>query len=177
VIVAAPARVPVARPVTLDVSVGVAASVGLVPRVCAGPVARFTIRVGAFSTGVEARGDVGLGGLAVGTSGAASVQLWRGALFACAHAGLFALCGVASGGAFAAQGEGLAASRAGVVPWASLGARVGVERRLAGLFFLRAFLDVEAPLVHPSLLLDGVNQWTASPVAASLGVLVGATIP
>jgi hypothetical protein len=64
-----------------------------------------------------------------------------------------------------------------VVPWASLGARVGVERRLAGLFFLRAFLDVEAPLVHPSLLLDGVNQWTASPVAASLGVLVGATIP
>ena len=57
------------------------------------------------------------------------------------------------------------------------GARVGVDARLTGRFFLRAFLDVEAPLVHPSLTLDGVNQWSASPVAASLGVLVGATIP
>jgi len=163
--------------VAFDVSLGVAASVGLVPRVGLGPVARFTAHLGALSLGVEARGEWSLGGLAVPPAGGASVQLWRAAGFACARAGALSFCGLVSGGAFAAQGEGLAVSRSGAVPWVAIGARAGADVTLTRRLFLRAVLDVEAPVVRPSLTLDGASQWDASPVAASLGASLGATIP
>ncbi len=160
----------------VDLSLGVGISLGLVPGVGVGPVARVTARRGGLSAGLEAQAALSPGGLSF-AQGEAGAQLWRGTAFVCAGVGRFALCALGSGGAFAAQGEGLAVSRAGVAPWASVGARASVEVGLGSPWFLRGAVDVEVPLTRPSITVDGVRQWEASSVAVTAGLTAGATIP
>jgi hypothetical protein len=70
---------------------------------------------------------------------------------------------------------GFAVSREGAVPWAALGARVGFDVPLSARWFVRATIDVEAPLTRPSLTLNGATQWEASPVTGALTAAMGAT--
>jgi hypothetical protein len=127
------------------------------------------VRYGPVSLGVEAHGDPPLGATTFPGVGAVSFARLSGALLLCGSWGWFAGCGVGDVGRvlFPDHVHALPAS----VFYGAVGARAGLEFPVAPpRFFLRAALDLRAPIHPASYKPDGVSIFEATGLGVGLGL-------
>jgi len=110
-----------------------------------------------------------------GVSVAASLLV--GSVVPCLHLGDFRACALATAGVMRGEARAAGTSDLQTTFFAALGARVGYELALTRGFGLRPRLDLTAPITPTSLALDGVTQWTTSPVTGAAGIDAVGTIP
>lgn len=107
-----------------------------------------------------------------------SSSLLVGSVVPCLHLGNIRACALATAGAMMAEARGAASpDRRTTTFFGALGGRAGYELPVSRRFGLRARLDVAAPLTPTSLTIDGVTQWTTSPVTAAVGIDAVGEIP
>jgi hypothetical protein len=163
------------RPLASQVGAGVVGGLGAAPSRTLGLAVGVAVRSGDWSLGLEGRAD-----LPASTSlraGEASTALLVASLVPCAHVGLVATCALVTAGALRAAGHGLVESRTVTLPYAAVGARVGLAIPLTGRLSLALHGDVTAPLTKSTLQVDGTAVWTSPILSAALGLGVAAIFP
>src|SRR5262249_14914545 len=101
-------------------------------------------------------------------------SLLVGSLVPCLHRGVFAGCGLITGGALRGGGQGLADQQQVTAPFFALGLRGMVEVPLAGVVHGAIHTDLLAPLVQTTLRVSGQEVWTSPAVSGAVGLAVGA---
>lgn len=151
--------------VSLGISGSLGASIGIASLGASfGPEVRYRD----FRVALTFRGDVP-NGMAVG-GGNIEAHLLAGDLAACGLVSPFFACGLLTVGVLRGQGQGFAVNREVLLPHAALGARAGLETRIAGPLSVRAQLDLLAHLTSPSLLVSDMSAWKMGAVSAVLGL-------
>jgi hypothetical protein len=181
--VVAPVAVPVAaEPATPPEPswrgwAGIAAlgSYGTTPSVTVGGALRGRVERGRWSLGVEARADAPTSA-AVPTGGKVQAWLAQATLLGCARVAFVIGCGLISGGPLVATGDSLVVSRTGVLPYAGVGPRLGVEWPLGTRFLLEGFAQLALTLTPQGFLVDALTVYRQPGAAATLGAAVSARI-
>jgi hypothetical protein len=95
----------------------------------------------------------------------------------CAHAGGFAICGLAVGGLVRASGDDLMGATSAVRPVAALGTRLEWRQSVSRRFGVRVFADLEQLVATTRFLVDDTAVWTSPPRQAALGAGVFLRVP
>jgi hypothetical protein len=142
------------------------------PSVAPGLALSIRGRVGAFSMGLEALGDVSV----PSTLGLGRVEssVAAGALVPCGHVGVVFLCAVGELGRWTAWGLDVIGSQTRGTLFAEAGGRVGLEWPLSETLALRLRGDGLANLHQSGLELVG-RSWAAQPVSYDVGLGVVTT--
>ncbi|APR85799.1 Hypothetical protein A7982_11148 [Minicystis rosea] len=165
-----PAALPPPRPsrVRFRAGVGGVIAIGAAPAVNGGISTQVGFRHRAFSAALEGRFDVPAT-TAAPTGGTVRAGLTTASLVPCFHASVFAACGLATVGALRGVGTGVPGAKADVTPFATLGARAGVEIPIAGIFAADLHGDLAVTLTRTALQLDGRDVWITPRVAGAFG--------
>jgi hypothetical protein len=147
------------------------------PSVSAGMAAFGELRVHALSAALELRVDAPASTTTATDGSRATSWLYAAQLVPCVHVRPVSFCVLGSVGQFVVSGVGISSPASGSAPFAAAGARVGVEWPLSEALLVRVHVDGLVDLDRPSYDLDGVNRWTATLFAASVGVGMAARIP
>jgi len=167
-------------PIGFQARLGGIGTVGSAPAPALGATVQGSARRGAFSIGLEGRGDLASttalyrGDVHVGDMNA---WLLMGSLVPCAFRSVLEGCALLSGGVIRASATNLTMSREVSAPLLAFGARVGVEIPLGGVLSAGVHLDVLARITETVLQIGGETVWTSPPVSAALGATVGARFP
>jgi hypothetical protein len=94
----------------------------------------------------------------------------------CYEKSLF-LCLLGSYGATLGSGVQVQVSHQGSAPYASVGARVGIDLPLAGQLGLRGYGQIEFPITQTSFSVDTLQVWKTPPIAGSAGLLARVRFP
>jgi hypothetical protein len=134
------------------------------------------VRYRAVSVGAELHGDPPLGSASYPSVGAVSFARFSGALLLCGSWGWFVGCGVTDVGRF------LFVKSAPVLPasifYGAAGVRAGLEFPVAPpRLFLRAALDLRAPIHPASYAAAGVSVFQAAGPGVGLGLGIVAELP
>lgn len=158
-------------PPTLQLGVALATVLGSAPALTMGLRIETGLVWRHFALLLEGRAD--LPGYAdVAREARVGTTLVAAALLPCARFETFYGCALFSGGAVLAEGQGFSPSRSEWVPYAGLGARVGLDFPLQSHFVVRTLAELQAPLTRV-VLADPVSDtryWSAPPVHGALGV-------
>jgi hypothetical protein len=134
------------------------------------------VRYRFFSAGIEVHGDPALGSATVPYLGAVSFARLSGALLLCGHWRWFAGCGVADVGSFFFP-DHVAALPASHV-YGAAGVRAGLEFPVvSSRLFLRAAVDLRAPIQPPSYAYAGMTFFQAAGPGVGLGLGLLAEFP
>jgi hypothetical protein len=178
---APPAPAPPPRvPIVFQVRLGGLGTVGSAPAASFGGSVQASVRRGAFSIGVEGRGDVAVtteldfNGARVGD---VDTSLLMGALVPCASRGVLEGCALLAAGELRASARDLQMPRQVTAPFAAVGARVGVELPLGSILSAGVHADVLAPVTETVLRVSGEPVWTSPAISAALGATIGARFP
>jgi hypothetical protein len=131
--------------------------------------AELGVRYRAVSASAEVHGDPPLGSVPFPTVGTVSFARLSGALLLCGHFGYFAGCGVADAGAFLfpRHTQGLPTSAL----YTALGVRAALEFPVVpARFFLRAAVDLRAPIRPASYWVMTTNIFEAAGLGVGLGL-------
>lgn len=154
---------------TFEVAAGAVASAGVAPLMAAGIALGGAVRSARLSVEVEGRVDVPV---SVPATGGGSLLSWLGtaAVVPCVLLSPTFLCAVGQLGSMQVSSENVTPRRAESVLWVAVGGRFGVELPLHEEAALRVRTDFVGDVRPPTFRLNGMDQWTAPAVAASLSL-------
>jgi hypothetical protein len=157
---------------SLSTSIGGVVAVGAAPRVAGGFVVQGRVRRRRLSLALEGRLDLPAADEVRG--GEISSSLMLGSIVPCFHLGRFMGCGLLGVGALRGAGHSLTNAETVTLPYAALGARIGVELPLVSVVSVRVSADLLGTLSRISLRESGtgVAFWTSPPVSGAFGLAV-----
>lgn len=157
-------------PLRYGATLDLIAAVQATPSFALGPRIGFVLRRSAFSLGLEAKLALQTSAWDTGIGANVHARLVSGSLVPCLNVSVAQVCGVASAGAFSADGTGLTTATNVVHAWAAVGARVGIEIPVTRLLSFRLNTDLAAVLLRTELAIDDVTVWTAPIFTLDVGI-------
>jgi RNA polymerase sigma-70 factor, ECF subfamily len=149
---------PSTTPTMFDLGVGALGSLGVAPNVAWGGILSASLRRGSLSLGIEGRAD--LTQVSTVPGGTISSSLFDGSVVPCIHYQALAACGVATFGALRAAGVHVVDPVRVFTPYVAFGARLEGELPVTSAVFVRARLDLLAPVTKTTFLVGGSPVWT-----------------
>lgn len=166
---------PAGKPIVFETSVGAVVSMGSAPAPAFGGSIRLALRRGAVSVGLEGRADLPVTApLRVGDM---RTSLLTGSVVPCLHSWIFSGCLLTTAGALRAAGHGLVDERAVTMSFLAIGGRLALELPITRSVLVVLHGDVLAPLTETILRVSNEVVWNSSPLAAAVGLCVGARFP
>jgi hypothetical protein len=162
------------------VRLGGLGTVGSAPAATVGGSVQASARRGAFSLGLEGRGDLAQtttlerGGVRVGDMETSMVM---GALVPCAMRGVLEGCALLAAGSIRASSHGLDMPQQVSAPFLAVGARVGLELPMGSILSAGIHADLLAPITELVLRISGQPVWTSPPISGAAGLTIGARFP
>jgi hypothetical protein len=168
---------PARRGVQVELGVDAFEAAGWAPKMMPGLAPFIVLRGAALSIGLEARFGASLPSGVYPPSGRVEMGQAAATVVPCVHFGPAFLCPVGEIGWIEAWGSGLAHNASQGTPLVTVGVRAGVRVPLGGSVFARFYAEGAIDLDRPQVKLDYQEAWTASLLAGSLGIGLGANIP
>jgi hypothetical protein len=172
-----PPRAPVAEPerVFLQTNLGALISAGAAPDVAAGGTLELAARWSFLSLGVEGRADIPSSSAVAG--GELRTSLILATFVPCFRTDRWGGCALASVGTLEASGPRLTSVGSQGNAFYGLGGRLFYELPLGSGLSLQAHVDLLGAVSHISLWIGGSEVWSMPPIAGSLGLSVGFSLP
>jgi hypothetical protein len=155
----------------LDVATGAGGDFALSPAITVAFDAEMRARWASFSIGVGGRGAVP-GTVTYGTS-QVSGSLLVGEVAPCLHLVPVAGCATMSAGALRVSAIGVDRSQPQTTPFVGIGPRLQLELPSTSRFFARIRVELLAPLIRTTFLVDRAPVWIAPPLGGTATVAAG----
>jgi hypothetical protein len=161
--------------VVLQTNLGALIAAGSEPSVAAGGTLELAARWSFLSLGVEGRADVPSSRAFAG--GELTTNLILATFVPCLRTDRWGGCALASVGTLEARGPGLTSVGSTGNAFYGIGGRVFYEVPLGSGFSLQAHADLLGALSALSLWMGGSEVWATPPIAGSLGLSLGLSLP
>jgi hypothetical protein len=168
-----PASSTPSEPIAIRATLGGYGSLGIGPTAQPGVSAAVGVASRTWSFDLEGRRDVPIE--AARGAGQVSASVLALSISPCIRRegpATFGLCALASLGALQGSGNDVRSPRSETGVWGAVGVRALIEVRLGGPFAAGAALDLLAPVVRTTLVLDGSEVWSTASLSGNLGLRV-----